>query len=60
MLDIYHEAQRGSPGVVCGVEEHGEEYGRKIKVLRSDKGVEYTSDHFLQLCHDESIKGISQ
>jgi len=29
-MGIYHEAQRGSPGVVCGVEEeHGEEYGKE-------------------------------
>jgi len=28
MLGIYHEAQRGSPEVVCGVkEEHEKEYG---------------------------------
>jgi len=26
---------------------------RKIKVLRSDNEGEYTSDLFLQLCHDE-------
>jgi len=30
--------------------------GRKIKVLRSDTGGEYTSNHFLQLCHDEGIE----
>ena len=29
---------------------------RKIKVLRSDNGGEYTSDPFLQLCRDEGIK----
>ena len=30
MLGIYHEAQRETPQVVCGVEEeHGEEYGKK-------------------------------
>ena len=30
MLGIYHEAQRGSPGVICVVEEeHGEEYGKE-------------------------------
>jgi len=29
---------------------------RKIKVLRSDKGEEYTSDPFLQVCRDEGIK----
>jgi len=30
MLGMYHEAQRASPEVVCGVEEeHGEEYGKK-------------------------------
>jgi len=30
MLGIYHEAQRGSPEVVCGVEkEYGEEYEKE-------------------------------
>jgi len=30
--------------------------GRKIKVLRSDNGGEYTNDLFLQLYHDEGIE----
>ncbi|KAH9657504.1 hypothetical protein KPL70_023101 [Citrus sinensis] len=30
--------------------------GRKIKVLRSDNGGEYTSDPFLQVCQNEGIK----
>ncbi|KAH9684519.1 Integrase catalytic domain-containing protein [Citrus sinensis] len=30
--------------------------GRKIKVLRSDNGGEYTSDQFLQVCQNEGIK----
>jgi len=30
--------------------------GRKIKVLRSDNGGQYTNDPFLQLYHDEGIK----
>ncbi|KAH9688421.1 hypothetical protein KPL70_015118 [Citrus sinensis] len=30
--------------------------GRKIKVLRSDNGGEYTSDLFLQVCQNEGIK----
>ena len=29
---------------------------RKIKVLCSDNGDEYTRDPFLQLCHDEDIE----
>ena len=29
--------------------------GRKIKVLRSDKGGEYKSDLFLKLCHGKGI-----
>ena len=29
---------------------------RKIKVLRSDNGGEYTDDLFLQLCRDEGIE----
>ena len=34
--------------------------GRKIKVLYSDNGGEYTSDPFLQLCHNEGIESASQ
>ena len=30
--------------------------GRKIKVLRSDNGGEYTSDPFLQVCQNEGIQ----
>ena len=30
--------------------------GRKIKVLRSDNGGEYTYDPFLQVCQNEGIK----
>jgi len=37
-------------------EEYGEEYGRKIKILYSDNGGEYTSNFFLQLCCDEGIE----
>ena len=29
---------------------------RKIKILRSDNGGEYTRDSFLQLCRNEGIK----
>jgi len=29
---------------------------RKIKILNSDNGIEYISDLFLQLYHDEGIK----
>jgi len=29
---------------------------KKIKVLHSDNGEEYTSDSFLQLCRDEGIE----
>ena len=56
-MSTYHEAQKESLGVVCGVEEeHGEEHGRKIRVLLSDNRGEYTSDHFLQLFRDEGIE----
>jgi len=56
-LGIYHETQRGSLGVVCGVEKNMEKNTRrKIKVFRSDNGEEYTSDPFLQLCHNEGIE----
>ena len=41
MLGIYNEVQRESSGVVCGVEEHGEEYGKEVKVLYSDNSGEY-------------------
>ena len=30
--------------------------GRKIKILRSDNGREYTSDPLLQLCRNEGIE----
>ena len=30
--------------------------GRKLKVLRSDNGGEYTSDPFHKVCQDEGIK----
>ena len=57
MLDIYHEAQRGSSGVVCGLEEEYEKNTRrKIKVLRSDNEGEYTGNPFLQLFHNEGIE----
>jgi len=37
--------------------KHMERYtGRKIKVLHLDSGDEYTSDPFLQLCHNEGIE----
>jgi len=32
MLGIYHEAQRGSPRIICGVEE---EFGEKARERRS-------------------------
>ena len=34
--------------------------GRKIKVLRSDNGGEYTSDPFLQVCQNGVLKDISR
>ena len=47
MLGIYHEAQRGSLKIICGVEEEfREKHGKEIKVLRSDNGGEYKSDPF--------------
>ena len=56
MLGIYHEAQRGSPRIIYGVEEDLEKStGRKVKVLRSDNEGEYKSDPFLKLCYDEGI-----
>ena len=55
-MGIYHEAQRKSPRIICGVEEDLEKSKRrKIKVLRSDNGGEYKSDLFLKLYHDEGI-----
>jgi len=56
MLGIYHEAQKRSPRIICGVEEEfGEKHRRKIKVLQSDNGGKYKSDPFLKLCRDEGI-----
>jgi len=37
-LGIYQEAQRGSLGVVCGVENMEKNTGRKIKVLHLNNG----------------------
>jgi len=57
MLGIYHESQRRSPGVVCGVEEkHGEKHVKEDEDTPSDNKGEYTSDPFLQLYRDESIE----
>jgi len=54
MLGIYHDAQRGSPEVVCEVEEEDRESTkRKIKILHSDNG---ESIPFLQLCHDDGVE----
>ena len=53
MLGIYHETQKKSPKVVCEVKKEYEEERRNIKVLHSDNDGEYTSDLFLQLCHDK-------
>ena len=40
MLGIYHEAQRGSPKIICGVEEEfGEKHRKEDKVLRSEMEV---------------------
>jgi len=48
MLGICHEAQRESPGVICGEEKNIEKnMKRKIKILQSDNGGEYTSNLFL-------------
>jgi len=56
-VGIYHEAQRGSHVIDHEVKRNMEKSTRrKINVLRSDKGGEYTSDPFLQLCRDEVIK----
>ena len=57
MLGIYHEVQKGSPGVVWGVEEkHEKNTRKKIKLFHSDNRGEYRSDPFLQLCRDEGIE----
>ena len=54
MLDIYYEAQKESPEVVCGVKEkHEEDHGEE------DQGSlfrQWRSDPFLQLCCNEGIK----
>ena len=50
MLGIYHEAQRGSE------KKYGEEYEKEDQCTPFRQYGEYTSDHFLQLCHDEGIE----
>jgi len=56
MLAIYHEAQKESPRIVCGVEEELEKNtGRKIKVFRLDNRGEYKSDPLLKLYRNEGI-----
>ena len=55
-MGIYHKAQRGSPRIVCGVEEeYGEKHGKKDQMLWSDNGGEYKSNPFLKLYRDEGI-----
>jgi len=51
VLDIYHEAQRESLGVICRVEEHGEEYGKE------DQGTPFRSRYSIQTM-EESIQAI--
>ena len=56
MLGIYHEAQRGSPRIICGVEEEfGEKHEKEDLGPPSDNGGQYKSDPFLKLCRDEGI-----
>jgi len=55
MLSIYHEAQRKSHGVVCGVEEeHREEHRKEDQGTPFRQLEKYTSDPYL--CHDVVIK----
>ena len=55
-MGIYHEAQRKSPRIICGVEKNIEKSTRrKIKMLRSDNGGEYKSNPFLRLCCNGGI-----
>ena len=56
-MGIYQEAQRAVLELFVEWKRNMEKsIGRKIKVLCSDNGGEYTSDLFLQLCHDEGIE----
>ena len=56
-MSVHPEIQRKNLRFVCEVEEsYGETHRKKIKVLCSDNGVEYTSNPFLQLCRDEGIE----
>ena len=49
--------QEQSLKFVCEIEDaYGEDTGRKIKMLQSNNGGEYTSDLFLQLCQNEDIE----
>ena len=58
MLGMYLEAQRGKylELFVEWKRNMEKKMGRKIKILRSDNRGVYTSDPFLQLCHNEGIE----
>jgi len=56
MLGLFHEAQKWSLRVICGVKnEQGKEYEMENQGTL-DNGGKYTSDPFLQLCRDEGIE----
>jgi len=58
MLGIYHEAHKGKilELFVEWKKNMEKNTGRKINVLHLNNGGEYTSDPFLQLCHDDDIE----
>jgi len=56
-LGIHHETKLEVLDLFVEWKKHMEKHTRrKIKILNSDNGIEYISDLFLQLYHDEGIK----
>ena len=56
-MGAHYETQKKSLKFVCGVKKaYGEKHRKEDKVLHLDNSSEYTSDPFLQLCHDEGIE----
>jgi transposase InsO family protein len=57
VLDFLHEDQRTGLQLVSRVESScGEPNWKKIRVLRSDNGGEYTSKEFMDFCAGEGIR----
>ena len=60
-MGVHHETQRESLRFSCGVKEaYGETHKKENQSIRLNNDGEYTSDLFLQQCHDEDIEWHSQ